>query len=117
MHNIKIRVSVIFAALLAVTLAPARGAEVKSFLETIRHQKTLTSTVARNGDLNPYAVVVAPVTAGRIQKGDVLVSNFNSLSNLQGTGVTIVDYNPASKKLSTFAELPQRLPQCPGGVG
>ena len=70
-----------------------------------------------NGDLNPYAVVVAPVSAGKIQKDDVLVTNFNNLSNLQGTGGTIVDYNPATKKTTLFASLPQRLPQCPGGVG
>ena len=86
---------------------------MKSFLETIRHQRTLTSTVPHNGDVNPYAVIVAPVSAGKIQKGDVLVDNFNSLSNLQGTGVTIVDYNPGTKKLTTFAQLPSKLPQCP----
>jgi hypothetical protein len=117
MQKINVRVSATLAALLAVASPSAWGAGAKSFLETIRHQKTLTSTVPHNGDLNPYAVVVAPVSAGRIQKGDVLVTNFNGLSNLQGTGVTIVNYSPATKKLSTFAELPRRLPECPGGVG
>ncbi len=61
-----------------------------------------------NGDLNPYAVVVAPVSAGKIQKDDVLVDNFNNLSNLQGTGTTIVDYNPATGKTTLFAKLPQQ---------
>lgn len=108
----------ILAALLGAALPAVRAAEVRSsFLESIRHQRTLTSTVPRNGDLNPYALIVAPVSAGRIQKDDVLVDNFNGLSNLQGTGVTIVNYNPNTKKLTTFAELPQRMPQCPGGVG
>ena len=37
---------------------------------------------------------------GKIQKDDVLVDNFNNISNLQGTGTTIVDYNPATKKTS-----------------
>ena len=73
--------------------------------------------MTEDGDLNPYAVIVAPVTAGRIQKDDVLVDNFNNVSNLQGTGTTIVDYNPTTKKMTTFAKLPQHLPQCPGGVG
>jgi len=94
-----------------------RGADPKAFLEGIHRHITLASMVAENGDLNPYAVIVAPVSAGKIHKGDVLVDNFNKVSNLQGTGTTIVDYNPASKKTSLFAELPQHLPQCPGGVG
>ncbi len=94
-----------------------RAADARCFLETIRHQRTLTSTVPHNGDVNPYAVVVAPVSAGKIQKGDVLVDNFNGLSNLQGTGVTIVNYSPTTKKITTFAQLPQKLPACPGGVG
>ncbi len=70
-----------------------------------------------NGDLNPYAVVVAPVSAGKIQKDDVLVDNFNNISNLQGTGTTIVDYNPTTKQTRLFAQVPQKLAQCPGGVG
>ena len=70
-----------------------------------------------NGDQNPYAIVIAPVSAGKIQKDDVLVDNFNDQNNLQGLGTTIVDYNPSTKKLSLFAAIPRNLPQCPGGVG
>ena len=55
--------------------------------------------MADNGDLNPYALIVAPVSAGKIQQGDVLVDNFNKVSNLQGTGTTIMDYNPATKNI------------------
>jgi len=95
----------------------AFGDEPKGFLETVHRHVTLTSTVTDNGDLNPYAVVVAPVSAGKIQKDDVLVDNFNNIANLQGTGTTIVDYNPATKQTSLFASLPQKLPECPGGVG
>ena len=47
----------------------------------------------------------------------MLIDNFNNLSNLQGTGTTIVDYSPSAHKTFTFAKLPQNLPQCPGGVG
>jgi hypothetical protein len=107
---------------LAATLLAASGTftearEPKGFLETIHKHITLASTVAENGDLNPYAIIVAPVSAGRIQKGDVLVDNFNRVSNLQGTGTTIMDCNPVTKKIFTLAKLPQDLPQCPGGVG
>ena len=98
------------------TVAPGSGA-APGFLATIRHDVTRTSTVPANGDLNPYAVVVAPVSTGKMRKGDVLVTNFNNGSNLQGTGTTIVDYDPASRKMSVFAALPQHLPQCPGGIG
>lgn len=87
------------------------------FLETVHKHSTLTSTVTDNGDLNPYAIVVAPVSAGKIAKDDVLVDNFNNLSNLQGTGTTIVDYRPSTKQTTLFAKLPQNLPHCPGGVG
>jgi hypothetical protein len=87
------------------------------FLETIHKHSTLTSSVTDNGDLNPYAIVVAPVSAGKIQKDDVLVDNFNNLSNLQGTGTTIVIYRPSTKQTMLFAKLPQNLAQCPGGVG
>ena len=88
-----------------------------SFLDGIHRQTTLTSTVPDNGDQNPYAIVVAPVSAGSIQKDDVLVTNFNDAGNLQGLGTTIVDYNPTTKKLTTFAALPRNLAGCPGGVG
>lgn len=107
-----------FAALLANTTEPSGArADSQGLLETIHKHITRTSTVTDNGDLNPYAVVVAPVSSGKVQQGDVLVDNFNNLSNLQGTGTTIVDYSPSSHKTFTFAKLPQDLPQCPGGVG
>jgi hypothetical protein len=101
---------------LALAAAPAHAAP-RGFLETVHKHVTLTSSVTDNGDLNPYAVVVAPVSAGKVQKDDVLVDNFNNISNLQGTGTTIVLYRPATKQTLLFAKLPQTLPQCPGGVG
>ena len=102
----------------AVALAaPAFADPPRGFLETVHRHTTLTSTVTDNGDLNPYAVIVAPVSAGRIQKDDVLVDNFNNISNLQGTGTTIVGYRPSTKDTYLFARVPQHLPQCPGGIG
>jgi DNA-binding beta-propeller fold protein YncE len=105
------------AAMLAATAFANSARADSGLLESIHKHITRTSTVTDNGDLNPYAVVVAPVYSGKIQQGDVLVDNFNNLSNLQGTGTTIVDYNPTTHKTFTFAKLPQNLPQCPGGVG
>lgn len=103
------------AGLFAHGIAAAEGP--KGFLESIHRQVTLTSTVPENGDQNPYAIVVAPVSAGSVQKDDVLVTNFNNSTNLQGLGSTIVDYNPSTKKMSVFASLPRNLAGCPGGVG
>ena len=58
----------------------------------------MSSTIPANGDLNPYGVAVVPQnfpTGGTISPGDVLVSNFNNSSNLQGTGVTIIKLTPS----------------------
>ncbi len=102
-----------FGFLVAMTAA----GRAEGFLETIKKHITLTSTVAENGDQNPYAIVVAPVSTGIVQKDDVLIDNFNNLSNLQGLGTTIIDYNPATKSTKTFAEIPAHIAKCPGGVG
>jgi hypothetical protein len=109
------------ATMIAVPFCIATGSALagqpSGFLETVRRHTTLTSTVTDNGDLNPYAVVVAPVSVGRVQKDDVLVDNFNNISNLQGTGTTIVGYRPSTHGTYLFTRLPQNLPACPGGVG
>ncbi|HZU35033.1 MAG TPA: TIGR03118 family protein [Gemmataceae bacterium] len=55
------------------------------------------NTVPPNGDLNPYGVAFVPKgikSGGMLQAGDILVSNFNNSSNLQGTGGTIMLFGP-----------------------
>jgi len=76
------------------------------------------TTVPANGDINPYGVAVVPRSIGRLVKGDILVSNFNAKSNLQGTGTTIVELDP-SGALHLFASITPRAVagRCPGGVG
>ena len=78
----------------------------------------IASTVPANGDVNPYGVAVVPQTAGRLVRGDVLVSNFNSKANLQGTGSTIVEISPdgSARPFARLGTLPSSDP-CPGGVG
>jgi hypothetical protein len=104
--------------LIAAVASPAGALAQKGFLETTtsRHV-TLTSCIPDNGDQNPYAIVVAPVSSGSVQAGDVLVDNFNNSYNLQGTGSTIVDYNPSTKKTFLFAKVPDALPGFRPGVG
>ncbi|UXU88594.1 hypothetical protein [Burkholderia sp. S-53] len=106
-------------ALAAAALTAAAGAfaEPQGFLETLHRHTLLVNTVPDNGDQNPYAITVAPVSAGTIQAGDVLVDNFNNAANLQGTGSTIVNYRPSTKQMSLFASIPRDLKACPGGVG
>ncbi len=104
--------------ILAVAGLPALAdAESDGYLNGIHHFTTLASTVPDSGDQNPYAIVVAPVTAGAIKKDDVLITNFNDRNNLQGLGSTIMRYTPATKGLAVFASIPRHLPQCPGGIG
>jgi hypothetical protein len=107
-----LQLAAFISAVGAAAVAGPRG-----YLETIHKHSTLASTVTDNGDLNPYAVVIAPVSAGKVQKDDVLVDNFNNISNLQGTGTTIVGYRPSTKQTYLVAKLAQSLPECPGGVG
>jgi hypothetical protein len=102
---------------LLIALPGLARAQPSDFLKILHHHVTLTSTVPGNGDQNPYAVVVAPVSAGKIHKDDVLVDNFNDAKNLQGLGSTIIDYNPATKKMTLFAVIPRHLSKCPGGIG
>src|SRR5215469_4848219 len=67
------------------------------------------STVPGNGDLNPYGVAFVPpgFPGGKLTPRDVLVSNFNNSSNLQGMGTTIlrVQLSPQAmfQQTSTFA--------------
>jgi hypothetical protein len=114
------RATLLGALIATAALAPQAASpatQPASFLDGVHRQTVLSTTVPENGDQNPYAIVVAPLAVGSIQKDDVLITNFNNDGNLQGLGTTIVDYNPTTKKLSTFAALPRDLAGCPGGVG
>ena len=65
------------------------------------------TTVPASGDVNPYGVAFVPngfPSGGTINPGDILVSNFNSSSNLQGTGTTIVDISPNGSQSLFFQD-------------
>ena len=58
------------------------------------------STIPANGDVNPYGVAIVPNDVrggGALNPGDVLVANYNSSANLQGTGTTIVRVTPQNQ--------------------
>jgi hypothetical protein len=89
-----------------------------AFLAPLKTVTSLGSTEPANGDANPYGLVYVPSTVGKLQAGNLLVSNFNAKNNGQGTGTTI-DQLTTSGKNTLFATInAQRLPgSCPGGVG
>jgi hypothetical protein len=95
-HNTIILVSV---AGLAAALQPLAYADSQPFLPG---PVQFASTVPANGDLNPYGVATVPwnfPTGGLLNPGDILVSNFNSSQNLQGTGTTIVQLRGGQQQL------------------
>jgi hypothetical protein len=108
------------ALLLAgVALAPAAGASApRSFTGGFKTITTVASTVPANGDVNPYGVAVVTTSTGNLDQGDVLVSNFNSSANTQGTGTTIVEVAP-DHTAKLFAQISAaNVPGgCPGGIG
>lgn len=67
------------------------------------------STVASNGDLNPYGVAFVPQdlqTGGVLGVGNILVSNFNDSANVQATGSTIVQIGPNGQQSTFFQGSP-----------
>jgi len=89
----------------AATLLPVRqamgGILPTGFLDV--------STLASNGDQNPYGVAFVPngfPSGSKLNPGDILVSNFNNATtstggNIQGTGITITKVAPDGET-STF---------------
>jgi hypothetical protein len=97
---------------------PALASGHNSFIGRFPTNSQGPSTVPANGDVNPYGVALVKQSAGMLQSGNVLVSNFNNAGNFQGTGTTIVQVSPGGT-VSQFARItPKSLPEpCPGGVG
>ena len=109
------------AAATATPSAPATTAAATTntaFLVPLKTVSTVASTVPANGDVNPYGIVLLSDSIGKLEAGDLLISNFNDKANNQGTGTTIVEVSPAGKR-SLFSTITARtLPgACPGGVG
>jgi hypothetical protein len=85
---------------------------------------TIATTQPTNLDENPYGIVTVPNSTGLLKRGELLVSNFNNSSNVQGAGTTIVQIpangnDQVAGDASLFAQIdPSTLPgPCPGGVG
>jgi hypothetical protein len=112
---------VVVGALLTASVAsaaPMLRAPAPRLGPALTGVRTIASTVPSNGDVNPYGIVVVPVSHGSLMAGDILISNFNNVQNLQGTGTTVMEISP-SGRVSVFAQIvAHQLPgSCPGGIG
>ena len=108
-----------WACAAAVIAAGAIGAQAQgSPFSTPHGISTIASTIPANGDINPYGIARVPKTSGSLVEGNILISNFNSSANLQGTGTTIVQISPNGTN-TLFAQIDaSKLPgPCPGGIG
>lgn len=85
---------IVLATGLGLSAALAGASDSDAFIPRLIN----SSTIPANGDVNPYGVAFVPehfAGGGVIEAGDVLVSNFNSSANVQGTGTTIVQFRPS----------------------
>ncbi len=117
-HRLPTVAALVTSAILAGWPAVTVASSASTFIGSFNTVQTIASTVPKNGDVNPYGISVVPTTTGRLVNGDVLVSDFNNHRNLQGTGSTIVEIDPAGH-VNLFADIaPNKLPgPCPGGIG
>jgi hypothetical protein len=56
------------------------------FLAKFTSVSKLASTVPANGDVNPYGIVFVPASVGKLQAGQMLVSNFNAKEGAKESG-------------------------------
>ncbi|MGA8534611.1 MAG: hypothetical protein WB615_10925 [Candidatus Tumulicola sp.] len=66
-----------------------------SVLKQLTQQVVIGSTLDPvNGAQNPYGLTVAPATSGKLTAGDLVVCNFNSRYNQQGSGKSLIALHP-----------------------
>lgn len=91
-----------FGIALAAMLSAPRFASAQNVLPL---PAPSASTAGPLGEFNPYGVVYVPTavpTDGLLQHGNILVSNFNDVNNLQGRGSTIVQITPQGQTLPFY---------------
>lgn len=84
-----------------------------SILKQLSKQVVIGSTVdPDNGAGNPYGLTIAPSTAGKFTKGDLVACNFNAKSNVQGTGKSIIALHPKPGSKPTHVSSIDSLKGC-----
>ena len=104
-----IKHTVVSAVLVAASFSGALRADDSILSKVAAATPLVANTVPGNGDENPYGVAFVPQGfpgGGSLHPGDILVSNFNNGSNLQGTGTTIVAIHPDGSQSLFFAGSP-----------
>lgn len=84
-----------------MTTTPTTPAAPTSVISQLATMTTIGSTVdvgtgAGAGDTNPYGLAIAPITAGSMTAGDLVVCNFNNATGTAGAGTTIEDIKPVA---------------------
>lgn len=77
---------------------------VEHSIADLKTVQQLGSTVAPNGDANPYGLATPPAgytTTGVLQPGDILISNFSDSTGAVA-GKTIMRYVPSSGQMTLF---------------
>jgi hypothetical protein len=105
------------AGALVFAVSGSGTANSPSFLDHLAATASLTVSTSPSAgpganDQNPYGVAVVPPdfpSGGLLSPGDILVSNFNNATNVQGTGTTIVAVSSSGEQ-STFFAAPASLP-------
>ena len=70
-------------------------ASSQSVLKHLTQQLVIGSTVdPKNGSVNPYGLTIAPSTNGDLTAGDLVICNFNSKHNQQGSGKSLIAIHP-----------------------
>ena len=108
--NSKIALAVLAGAALGAVVvilnASAASVPLRPILPNLS-TPTSVSVVGGNGDINPYGVAFVPagfVTGGKLNPGDIIVSDFNNSTNVQGTGTSIVRVPPTGQPSVFFQE-------------
>jgi hypothetical protein len=101
-----------FSLLGAIALLPLRQALADAEDKDAQIIPVQSSTVPSNGDQNPYGVAFVPPgfpQGGKLNPGDILVSNFNDAANTQATGSTIIKVAPDGQTSLFFQGTPSAV--------
>lgn len=84
-----------------------------SILKHLTQQLVIGSTIdPENGAQNPYGLTIAPATSGMFTAGDLVICNFNSKFNQQGSGKSIVALHPVPGSTPTHISKSRSLLGC-----
>ena len=90
----------------APDLSAVTPADTTSILKKLTKDVTIGSTVdPGNGDMGPHGISIAQSTFGKIEKGQILVCNFEDSAGTAGNGTTVDVFDAkAGSKPTTFVQ-------------